>query len=289
MLREWLDKTGKFVDKNAPAILTGLAVGGVVATAITAFRAGPKVTRIMKEHAEEMDRIDKILDEDEYKKEKKVVVSETAKELIPAVLPPIIFGGLTIASVIVSHNLSEGRAAKKIATLSAAYETARLSLKDLEKSVTEVVPKKAEEIKQHVITEKIKEREATEEDKFMYSNKGKMLCKDVYTNFEFYATKPDIELAAMELSKEIAGSFDNDGRSVADLYSKLGVIYSEIPEFAKEVGWRAEDLWDNDNLPITIATCWDKTGSIPIIGVNTGTARPLDEEGEGSFRRSRNY
>ena len=291
MVKEYLKKAGVFVDKNAPTILVGFAVGGVVVTAYSAFKAGPKVNRIVKAHKEEMNKVERILDEEEYKKEKRGVILETAKELAPVIIPPIIFGGLTITSIIVSHKLVTGRAAKSIAALSAAYEASRLSLRDLERSIEDVVPKKAEEIKEKAITNRIKDKVLTEEDKMMYSERGKNPCRDTYINLSFYSTKPEIELAAKEIAIEVRNSMDDEGKSVSDLYAKLGVPYNYIPDIAEDNVWQQADLWgdyDNPTLPIKIATCWDSSGTIPVIGVDTRSAHPFvdgyAEKGDGSFR-----
>ena len=45
---EFLEKAEIFTKKNSPVILTGLAVVGVISTAYSAFKAGPRADKILE-------------------------------------------------------------------------------------------------------------------------------------------------------------------------------------------------------------------------------------------------
>ena len=118
---ELKNKALAFGNDHADDILTGFTCIFIVATGISAFKAGPKVKTIMQNHRDGINSIDVVKDdikEDRYKDMKKDVCAETVRELIPAILPPIIFGALACASAIGSNRVST----KRIAALSAAYE-----------------------------------------------------------------------------------------------------------------------------------------------------------------------
>lgn len=265
--KELIGKAAMFADKNAPAILTGFTVGGIFATAIASYKAGPKVKRIMETHRQRVEEADKEFEKDEdFKAEKKKIVAETAKEIIPAVLPPIILGGLTIACAISANSVSS----KRIAALSAAYEIASKSLSDYKDVIADVVPKKAEEIKEAVITKNLKDTTVSNMDMDIYTKSGNQPCKDIYTKVEFYATKPKIEMAMVELAKQMQGDIVGYC-SLYDLYEKIGVPTENIPAFSHTVGWEVSDII-NGTLPVTIATCWDKSETVPLIGIDTSSA-----------------
>jgi len=58
-MKEHLQKLGTLISKNSPTILTGMAVAGLVSTAVLAVRVTPKALRLI-----DMER--------EYRKKKKV-------------------------------------------------------------------------------------------------------------------------------------------------------------------------------------------------------------------------
>ena len=51
---EFLEKAEVFTKKNSPVILTGLAVVGVISTAYSAFKAGPRADKILEEYRKDM-------------------------------------------------------------------------------------------------------------------------------------------------------------------------------------------------------------------------------------------
>lgn len=286
--KELLNKIGGFANKNAPALLTGAAVGGVVATVFAAGKAGVKIHYILMEHRESIDSIERQMGgnsidsgSDALDKAKKAITKETVKEFIPAVLPPVVIGGLTIASIISANRVTSAR----YATLSAAYSIASASLKDHKEAIEAIVPKKADEIKENIITKHIKGSEVSDEDKELYSSSGKQPCSDIYTKVQFRSTKPEIQMVMTNLAQRMINDI-NGYCSLYDLYFDLKVPSENIPAFAHTVGWHVDDIIGG-SLPVVIATCWDKTETIPLIGIDTSTAHENFEEGgqgSNSFR-----
>ena len=270
---DFVDKITAFTDKNSPAILTGLAVAGVVATAISAYKAGPKINRIMEVHREKMDKVEEIKDDEEYHMRKRETIAETAKEIIPAALPMIIFGSLTATCVISANTVSS----RRIAAISAAYEIASRSLTDYKEKIEEIVPKKADEIKDAVIKKRVQEDPLPPEDYIYSTGHGDILCKDIYLKTYFRSSHDEIQKAINKLSQMVK---DDEWVSVSDLYYELGVKH--IPPIANDIGWHADDCIEG-NLPIMTTTCWNDEGTVPVIGIDY-EVDPFYREG-GRFRR----
>ena len=273
------DKVVKFADKNSPAILTGMTVAGIVATTIAAYKAGPKIEKIMDHHKFDMDSLNKDFGEDkveeiEYKQEKREIYTNTIKGIIPVAAPVIIFGGISIASAICSNKIS----ARRMAAISACYELASRSLTDYKEKIEEIVPKKADEIKEAVIKKRVQEEPVPSDESSIYSTgKGDILCKDIYLKTYFRSSNEEIRHAVNTLSNRL---MSEGWVSVADLYYELDI--KRIPPVANDIGWSDKQLIEG-NLPILTTTCWDETGSIPVIGLDY-EVEPFTTKGDRSFR-----
>lgn len=274
-VKELRSKALEFADEHADDILTGFTCMFIVASVVSAFKAGPKVKEIMENHRKGIESIDVIKDkikEERYKEMKKDVTGETARELIPAVLPPIIFGTLGCASAIGSNRVSS----RRIAALSAAYEITKSALHDYKEKITEIVPKKADEIKEAVIKKRVQESDIPDEDHIYSTGKGDVLCKDIYTNVYFRSSMDEIQKAINRMSARV---MDESWINLSDLYYELGV--KTMPPIANDVGWHDSDLIEG-NLPIMVRACLDSTETIPVLGLDY-EVDPFYKEG-GRFR-----
>ena len=266
----------KFADKNSPVILTGIACACTVAAAIAAYKAGPKVEAAMNHHREQIEDLESKCDGDEEKfnDEKKEIIKSTAKEVVPAVLPPIIFGGLSIVCAISSNKVS----ARRIAALSAAYEISSRALTDYKEKIEEIVPKKAKEIQEAVANKHVEGMDIPDESHIYSTNHGDILCKDIYLDTYFRSSHDEIKRAINELSERVRSE---QWVTVADLYELIGIKYDYIKPIAHDIGWHDSDLIQG-NLPIVVSTAWDRTGTIPVIGLDY-EVDPFFKEG-GRFR-----
>lgn len=274
-----LTKALKFADDKSPAILTGVTCAGIVATAFAAYKAGPKIEKIKEAHKKAMDELNKDYGNDkvtdlEFRQEKRKINAETAKDLVPEVLPIIIFGGLSIGCAIGSNKIS----ARRVAALSAAYEIASRSLSDYKEEIKKIVPKKADEIKEAVTKKRVQNEPIPDSDDYIYSTgRGDILCKDIYLKSFFRSSHEEIHRAINKVSAQV---MHEGWVSVADLYYELGI--KNFPPIARDIGWHDSDLIEG-NLPVSTTTCWDDTGTIPVIGLDY-EVDPFFRDG-GRFRR----
>ena len=163
-------RTILFVKSHAPAILTGVGVTGLVATAVVASKETLRLEPIIgiaagyKHNADESLESG-IFDREAYVKEMATIYSHTAVDLVRLYAPAIAIGSVSIAAILASHRIHVHREAGLVAAYTAANEAysryrgeVRTELgeeKELEifnrsqtevKTVTEIDPETGEEV-----------------------------------------------------------------------------------------------------------------------------------------------
>lgn len=242
---EFLEKAEIFTKKNSPVILTGLAVAGVISTAYSAFKAGPRADKILEEYRKDMRDC-----HPRDKEAKRVVVGETVKKMVPVVAPTVIMGGSTIACVVGSHSISS----RRIAVLSAAYSLSESTVKNLNSKMEEMLgEKKTRAIKDSIMKDKLyadveNDRKVLSDENFVIPNDGTVLCKDLYSGRLFYSNAEKIKQAIASCSYNI----------ISDMYISLNDFYEAIgsPQLTRipmgeDLGWNVDDTI-NGKLPITL-------------------------------------
>lgn len=103
-LKQTLNKLSRKVAKHSPAIFTGIGIIGLGATAYLAYKSRDKVEAVVEEIEEAREanvEVDKL---------------EVAKGVAEAIYLPVVVGGLSVASILMSHKIQRNR----IITLSGA-------------------------------------------------------------------------------------------------------------------------------------------------------------------------
>ena len=136
-------ETVRFVERQSPTILTGLAAAGVVTTAIMAVRATPKAMAILEE--EKLSRA--------YAgKSEKLKATEVVGKCWKCYMPTTCMAGLTIACAIGANSIN----LQRNAALSSLYSVSSAALKEYEDKVVETVGEdKNAEIKQAIAKDRI--------------------------------------------------------------------------------------------------------------------------------------
>lgn len=240
-----LEKAEIFTRRNSPTILAGLAIVGVISTAYSSYKAGPRAEKILKAYREDMRDCRR-----DDKAAKRTVVGETIKKLIPVAAPPIITGTMTIACIVGSHSASS----RRIAALSAAYSLSESTVKNLNLKMDEMLgEKKTRAIKDAIMKDKLKadvenDRKVLASDQFIMMGDGKVLCKDLYSGRMFWSNAEKIKQAIAKCSYDI----------VSDMYISLNDFYDAIdsPQLPRipmgdDLGWDIDDTM-NGKLPITL-------------------------------------
>ena len=163
-------RTVLFVKSNAHAILTGVGVTGLVATAVVASKETLRIEPIIKDALDYKANADECLEIEFYSRKAYVqeivtIYSRTAGRLLRLYAPAIAIGSVSIAAILASHRIHIHREAGLVAAYTAANEAysryrgeVRTELgeeKELEifnrsqtevKTVTEIDPETGEEV-----------------------------------------------------------------------------------------------------------------------------------------------
>lgn len=244
-LMDFLEKAEGFAKKNSPVILTGMAIVGVITTAYSAYKAGPRAEKILKAYREDMRDC-----HPKDKEAKRAVVGETTKKMIPVIAPPIIMGSMTVACIIGSHSVSS----RRIAALSAAYSLSESTVKNLNNKMEEMLgEKKTRAIKDSIMKDKMKADSANDQkvlsdSQLIIPGDGTVLCKDLYSGRLFYSNAEKIKQAIAKCSYDI----------ISDMYISLNDFYEAIDSpqlppipLGNDLGWNIDDA-QNGKLPIIL-------------------------------------
>lgn len=162
-----------FAKDNDTAILTGIAIAGVVSTGIFAGRSAIKAEKVLEE----------IEKEDITKKEK-------LKTVAPIFMPPIICGMVTIACIYASHSID----ARKQLAWASAYSMSEHAMKTIEDKLGD---KKVRSVKDSIFEEDLKKNPPNPEN-IIDTGKGKTLFRDGVFGGDFYS---DIEYVKSVFNK----------------------------------------------------------------------------------------
>lgn len=109
-------KTGLILQKHAPEILTAVGVAGSVASTVLACRATLKVEHILDEANETKEKIESVYEdgnpeypEEDYQKDKMLLKVQTGAKLVRNYAPAVTVGALSIACLIGSNRILNGR------------------------------------------------------------------------------------------------------------------------------------------------------------------------------------
>ena len=227
---------GELLYRNAPAILSGLAVVGVAATVITSGKAAIKA----KELKDEMP--------------KDTPIEEQVKHYAWVFSPAAVTAFFTMACIIMSHHISAGR----YAAARAAYVLYKKKYGDLEDTAKDVIGEKNYKKIKDAMAFKDVENNPVESCKIYNDSDdpGLALCFDTYSGRYFKARIEEIEKAFNEINKIC---LDDGFVPLNDYYEKL-----DLPPVknGEEIGWNISyeglvnpsysSQLDHNNTPIRV-------------------------------------
>ena len=168
-----IKKSGNFLQANSPTIFAGIAIAGVVGTAVMAVRATLKARDIIDEASYEDPDTN-----EEVEPDLKETIALTWKCYIPVVL----MGGLTIGSVVAAHTISS----RRNAILAGLLTTSQQALEEYQKKTEEVVGhSKAEKIKEELAGDKML-KYPVEKTTICETGFGHSLCFDTWSGRYFW-------------------------------------------------------------------------------------------------------
>ncbi len=210
----WLTNVGKYIQQNSPTILSGVAVGGVITTAVLAVKATPKA----------LVRIDNL--EQDHDATKAEVVRATWKFYIPAGLA----GAATIGCIIGANTIGSKRNAALLAAYSLVDQTFREYKDQVFKQLGEAKERK---IHDAAVIERM-EKNPPKDGQVLVFGGGDQLCFDTLTGRYWRSDIEQIRRAENEVNHRI----------LADMYCSQNEFYEliglEPVLVGDELGWNID-------------------------------------------------
>ena len=171
-IKKTTGRTGLVLKKHSPEILMGVGITGVIGSTILACKATLKVEDIIDDAKEKMETINNVLEnpeayereytEDDAKKDKAIVYTQTGVKFIKLYGPSISLGIVSVSCLLGAHNIMKKR---NIAVM-AAYKAVEQSFADYRKRVVdEFGGDKDRQFRYGIIQEEITETETDEDGK----------------------------------------------------------------------------------------------------------------------------
>lgn len=200
---------GALCERHLPAILSGMAVVGVIGTGACTAQATIKT----KEKLEELNMIPL------KKGQKKATAMDKFKAIAPIWIPTALVGGSTIGCIIGA----QVKNAKQMAVLAGGYALANDKLKDQKEKFDKAIGVS-------------KDIETTDKNgcKILVSRDEDLDCYDEVIGKSFKSNMSKIQQAANRLNTAI---FTNYSQSLCDFYDYLG---EDWPDIAKSIEWNTD-------------------------------------------------
>lgn len=220
-LKDLYFKAQPRIKKHSTTILTGVAIAGVAATAISAAKATPKAMRIIEKASEE--------------KGAPLTTTEKIVKAAPVYFPTALIGASTVACILGAHVLSK----KQQAALTSAYALLNASYKDYRNKVEEVFGENADGMVKNAIAEdkydegKIVKRvvEPGIKPKVEPEFEDTVLFFDEYRNEFFESTLEHVKDAEYHFNRNFAL---RDYAELNELYEFIGLPPTEL---GSVLGW----------------------------------------------------
>lgn len=229
-LKEVYFKAEPKIKKHSTTILTGVAVVGVAATAISAVKATPKALKLIEEAAEE--------------KGSELSTTQKFVKTAPVYLPTVVIGASTMACIVGAQLLNK----KQQAALTGAYALLSASYNGYRDKVTELFGDEANGMVKHAIAKEqyneekvikpVGESESRPEVDKEFEDT--VLFFDEYRNQFFETTLEHVKDAEYHLNRNFAL---RDYAELNEFYAFLGLPPTEL---GAVLGWSiyaGEDMY----------------------------------------------
>lgn len=200
--------------QHSPAILLGLGITGMTATAVLAVKATPEAMRRIEAYKKKY-------------KHKKLTVWQTIQATWKCYIPAAATGVVSAGCLIGGNRISD----RRTAALATAYSLSETALKEYQGKVVETVGERKEQaIREAVAKDRIRENPPANITNIMSGN-GNELCYDMVSNSYFRSSVNKIEKVVNEINRRLR---DEMFVSLNDFYDELGIPKMRT---GNDVGW----------------------------------------------------
>lgn len=197
----------KFLNRNAPTILTCIGAGGVIATSVMAVKATPKALKLLEYAREE--------------KGEELTTWETVKTAGPMYIPAVVTGASTIACIVGANVLNK----RNQASLISAYALLDSTYKKYRAKAIELYGEDGDK----KIVEEVAKDDLIEED--IHPSEQRQVFYDVTSMRYFESTIEDVRRA----------EFDMNAKLLATGYVSLNHLYGLLDispvDYGDKLGW----------------------------------------------------
>jgi hypothetical protein len=229
----------KFAATHSSGMLMGIAVTGVIGTAVAASKATPKSLEFQeaKRNSERdilKDLESGFLTEEKAKEVKTNLYIRFAKDMVKTWWPVVAIGGLTIFSMIYAHKID----VRKHAALAAALTITEDRLRESEKyreAVKEMVGSKQEAAINNKVKEDYIRENPVKESDVIHTGHGDTLMLD-WASHRYFRSNPEyIRQCINNLNERLLSEMWID---LNDLYSEIGIPGIGVGDI---VGWNIDN------------------------------------------------
>lgn len=213
-----LKQAEKLVIDNSPAILTGVAVAGTVATALLTGRTAVRIYQKLEEQDPNNE----------------LSPAEVAKLVWPECIPPVVIGTATITCIVASNRVSSRRAA----ALATAFSLSEQAMQEYKAKVIEKFGEGKEQSVRDAVAHDRVMANPPSRNTVIVTGDGDVLCYDSYSGRYFTSSAEKIRRAVNQLNHRLLSDMY---ASLNDFYILLGLEQVEVGE---EVGWTSDKLLD---------------------------------------------
>jgi Family of unknown function (DUF6353) len=215
----------KSMSRNSPTILTGFAVGGLIATVISAIKSTPKAMEILDYEKRYRDQEEQ---DPDYKKP--IDILDTIELTWKYYIPTIVMGIVTTTCIIGANSIGM----RRNAALASLFSITETTLKEYQAKVVETIGEKKEEnIRSEIAKDKVNEKPPTDST-IILTNKGTYLCLDVFSGRYFRSDVEAIRHAENEFNHKL---LREGWLSINDFYD---ILELDPIELGNEMGWIAQ-------------------------------------------------
>lgn len=263
-----LKKVTRVVSKNSPTILTGLAVGGVVATGIMAVKGDRKAQDMKVAHEMDSELLvegQAIFDEDGVTEQKPCrfrerTTAETIKLTWRCYVPAGLMGMATICCIVGANTIN----VKRNVALATAYSLSEEAAKEFKDKVKETVgEKKVQKMENEIMQEKVNNNPAPADENICYTGKGDQLMYDAWSGRYFKSGQMEVEKAVNVLNKMMIAK--KQSVSMNEYYEMIGLpLLSNA--VGDEFGWNFHQFNEGEDITVDFYPVFSNDQT-PCIGV----------------------
>lgn len=206
---------------NAPELLIGMGLAGMLSSTVMACKATPKVHEMIQKE-KEIRRL-----ENEPELTKMDVVKMAWKPYVPAVLSY----GISAACILGANSVNN----KRNATLLTACKLGESALREYKDAVIEVIGEEKEKEVRDVVSRRKVENRQPSTSEIIFTGKGDSLCYDMISGRYFRCDMDKINKAVNDLNFILLNDMYV---SVNDFYELIGLSCNAA---GFEMGWNIED------------------------------------------------